>query len=183
MAALGRQTGNDDGGRIAVLDVAKVFKENKAFNQQIEAIQAQAQKLKAEVEGKQQNLQQKAHDISEKYNINTPERKSEEAKLEQDMTALRTYARQSETELMAAEAKVYYDTYQKMSGFVSEFAKQYKISLVLRFDSSECNAGDRNDVIKMVNRPVVYQSSSDITTYVIEKMNNVQTANAGVNTK
>lgn len=160
----------DNGGAIAVLDVAKVFKENAAFKQQIDAIQARAQQLKAEVEAKQNELRLKAQQINEQFKANTPDRKDAEAALEQEMTGLRTYARQSETELMTQEAKVYYDTYQKMQAIVGATAKANNIALVLRFDSSAISSEDRSSVVAGVNRAVVYQSESDITDYVIAQM-------------
>jgi Skp family chaperone for outer membrane proteins len=177
------KAGGIAGGVVVVLDVARVFKDNATFNKKIEAIQARAKTLKTEVETRQQQLQASARDISEKFEATSPDRKTAEAELEQQMTSLRTYARQSEAELMSEEAKVYYETYQTMHRIVSSAAAANNIALVLRFDSSECDPTNRGDVIKMVNRAVIYQANSDITNWVIGEMTNLETASAagGVN--
>lgn len=166
-----QDTPGSSGGAIVVLDVAKVFKSSPNFNEQIESIQDQAEKLKADVENRQRQLRDDAQEITEKFKANTPERKQAEAKVEQDMTTLRTQARQAESDLMAQEAKVYYETYLQMQAIVAQAAKDHGIALVLRFDSSEIDPNNRNSVVGGVNRPVVFQRDRDLTGYVIEQMN------------
>jgi Skp family chaperone for outer membrane proteins len=171
-------------GAIVVLDVAKVFKDNPGFNQKIEAIQQQAQKLKADVEASQQQLRAEAQSMSEKFTAGSPERKTAEAELEQKMTSLRTYARQSEGELMQQEANVYFETYQQMQKVVNDLATQYKLALVLRFDSSPINPDesgsvDRAMAVAIVNRAIVFQLKSDITDEVIKRMPAAAIADSG----
>ena len=166
-------------GTIVVLDVAKVFKENVNFNKQIEGVQAQAQKLKADVEASQQQLRENARKIDETMTANTDDRRAAEAKLEQEMTSLRTYARQSETELMTQEAKIYYDTYLQMQNIVGATAKANNFAMVLRYDSSEINPLERTSVAGGVNRAIVWQNGSDITGHIIEQMQVVQSADVG----
>ncbi len=170
-------------GTIVVLDVSKVFKSNEYFNKQIEGVQAQAQKLKADVEASQQQLRENAQKINETLAANSPDRKAAEAKLEQEMTSLRTYARQSETELMTQEAKIYYDTYLQMQNIVTTAAQANNIAMVLRFDSSEINKDDRGSVVALVNRGIVFQSKSDITDFVIKQMNPERSADSGATQK
>ena len=166
-------------GAIVVLDVAKVFKANPSFNQQIERIQSEAEKLKTEVETRQQELRAKAQNVSENFVVNTTERKEAEATLEQEMTALRTYARQAEADLMSQEAKIYYDTYLQMQAIVATAARENGIALVLRFDSSDIDPSIRSSVVSAVNRAIVFQKDSDLTGYVIEQMNTPRTAQDG----
>ncbi len=170
-------------GTIVVLDVAQVFKANVTFNKQIEGVQAQAQKLKADVEASQQQLRENAQKINETMTANTDDRRAAEAKLEQEMTSLRTYARQSETELMTQEAKIYYETYLQMQNIVAATAKANNIAMVLRYDSSEINPLERPSVVAGVNRAIVFQNNSDITNFVIEQMQVVQSADSGATQK
>ena len=162
---------------VAVLDVAKVFKENEAFKSSIDQIQAEAAQLKAKVEAEQQQIREKAQQISEQYAANSEPRRNAEADLEQQQTTLRTFARQSEQALLTREAKAYFDTYTRLRSVVAQLAESNKISLVLRFDSSDIDPTNRGDVIKGVNRGVVYQNHLDLTDHVIEAMT---TASAGV---
>ena len=54
-----------------------------------------------------------------------------------------------------------------MKQTVASLAQQYGIALVLRFDSESINPTDRGEVIKGVNRTVVYHHKLDLTNMVI----------------
>ena len=166
-----------ESGVVAVLDVAKVFKENSAFDSRMKAIKAEADKLKTQIQGEQQTIKEAAMGVSQ-YEAGTQQRNEMEAKIEQDQAALRTRARQAEAQLLNREAKIYYDTYQQLQAVVGQLAEANNISLVLRFDGEPIDATNRGEVIKGVNRSVVYFSKIDLTELVMQAMN-TDTANAG----
>lgn len=170
-------------GLVAILDVAKVFKENTVFDGKMAAIKSEADRLKEQITLEQEAIKARAQGLT-KYEIGSAERNDLEADLEQQQTALRTKARQLETSLLNREAVVYYETYQQMQTIVGSMANQYGISLVLRFDSAEIDANNRADVIKGVNRAVVYHRQLDLTKAVTDAMNaRSAQANTGVQTK
>ena len=156
-------------GIVAVLDVAEVFKDNGTFDQSMKNIKAQAEKLKVEIQGQQEKIRSDAASLIE-YETGSPDRNRLEAELEQRQAALRTRARQSEQDLLNREAEVYFQTYSKMQSVVESIAKKYNISLVLRFDSAEIDKTSRPEVIKGVNRAVVYHHKLDLTTMVVKEM-------------
>ena len=156
-----------EGGIVAVLDVAKVFKDNLEFSNQMDAIRAEADMLKKNIEGKQEEIRAKASTLA---GMEPTRRKQFEAQLEQDQTALRTEARQTEQDLLVKEASIYYETYQKMQRIVEQIAQQHNISLVLRFDSAPINPDNPNEVVVGVNRAIVYHHKLDLTTMVISNM-------------
>ena len=69
-----------------------------------------------------------------------------------------------------------------MRGVVENIASQHGISLVLRFDSEEIDPNNRAEVIKGVNRAVVYHRRLDLTGMVSKEMNGAATAQAPANT-
>ena len=156
-------------GIVAVLDVAKVFKENRAFESKMQSIKSTADQLKASIQQKQEAIKQEAAGLQQ-YEVGSPERNQMEAELVQKQAKLRTEAHQAEVDLLSKEAGVYYQTYQQMQSILSSLSTEYGISLVLRFDSETVDANNRGEVIKGVNRAVVYQQGLDLTTMVIEKM-------------
>jgi len=156
-------------GIVAVLDVAKVFKQNRDFESRMQAIKATADQLKASIQQKQEAIKQEAAGLQQ-YEVGSPERNQMEAELVQKQAKLRTEAHQAEVDLLSKEARVYYETYQEMQTILSSLSTEYGISLVLRFDSETVDASNRGEVIKGVNRAVVYQQGLDLTTLVIEKM-------------
>lgn len=167
-------------GLIAILDVAKVFKENAAFTAKMDAIKAEADRLKAEITKEQESIKTRAQGLTN-FDIGSTERNDLEVELETQQSALRRRARQLETDLLNREALVYFETYKQMQAIVGSMANQYGISLVLRFDSSEINSENRPEVIKGVNRAVVYHSRVDLTNAVMEAMN-ARTAQAQTGT-
>lgn len=171
-----------DGSRVVVLDVARVFKENLEFSQQMDRIRAQADQVKLEIESTQESIRQDAQRLPT-LEVGSPARNQLEADLEQRQTALRTKARQQEADLLTTEAQLYYQTYQKMQTVVAQLAQEYNISLVLRFDSAPIDRDNRNDVIVGVNRAVVYHVKLDLTPMVIRAMGPAVASNAAEETR
>ena len=85
-------------GRVAILDVAKVFKENASFDAKVKAIKAEADQLKVQITAEQDRI--KAEVLKLRGMKAGPERNQMEADLEQQHTRLRTTTRQSESELL-----------------------------------------------------------------------------------
>ena len=172
-----------DGGIVAVLDVAKVFKVNKNFDTEMKNIKQEADGLKAQIQQQQEAIKSEAMQISQ-YEAGSPDRNKMEAAVEQKQAALRTSARQAEADLLNREAKVYFDTYTRMQSVVSELAAKHGISMVVRFDGADVDPTVRPDVIKAVNRTVVYHKDIDLTNMVIGGMGpRIAEAPAGVQTK
>lgn len=169
-------------GRICVLDVAKVFKDNASFQTKMKGIREDATKLKESVEGQLAELQNQAKEL-ETLKENADRRKELERELVTKQAELQTRARQAEAELLTREAQIYLNTYNEMEQVVAKLAEQYNISLVLRYESAPINQDDRTDVIKGVNRQVVYQANSDLTKLVSEQMTGTAAAPAGTETR
>ena len=156
-------------GRVAILDVAKVFKDNTSFGDKMAALKAEAERLKGQVTAEQDRIKvevMKLRDLKP-----GPERNKREADLEQQHTHLRTTTRQAESELLSQEARVYFDTYREMQAVVEAIAQANGLSLVLRFDSESIDPNNRNEVIKGVNRAVVFHRELDLTKLVSEELN------------
>ena len=157
------------GGMVAVLDVAKVFEANTAFNSRMDAIKAEAQQFKTSMEQKQAELQQRAAPLKD-YQPGSTEFNQLQAQLEQETASLRTQAQQTNTELLNREATIYFDTYNQLQSTVTDLAGQFNINLIIRFDSQPIDPANRGEVIKGVNRNIVYKKNLDLTSMVIEKM-------------
>lgn len=172
----------DKGGLVAVLDVAQVFKMNQNFDSKMAAIKSEADTLKTQIEQQMEAIQNEAQSLGQ-YAVGSSERNQMEASLEQKQTSLRTKARQAEADLLNREAKIYFDTYQQMQTVVASLADQHGISLVIRFDSEKIDSENRAEVIKGVNRAVVFHRRIDLTNMVIQNMGPTTTAAAPTGTQ
>jgi Skp family chaperone for outer membrane proteins len=174
--------GGASGGWVVVLDVAKVFKANAEFDTKMKTIKSEAEQYQASFKAEQEKLQLDAQQL-QGMEANSDQRFQLEGQLEQRSTALKTKARQAETELLTKEAQAYFETYQKMQQVVASMAEQHGIVMVLRFDSEEIDPNNRADVIKGVNRAVVFHKQLDITQEVIRAMGPAVSAAATPNVK
>ncbi len=163
-------------GLVAVLDVVRVFNENADHAQKMDQIRQKAESVKTTIEQKFVQLQDEAKEAM-KLEQNTAQRNQVEAQLEQRQAAIKTEARQQETDLLTEEARVYFQTWNKLQQVIGQVASHNNISLVLRYDSASIDPENRNDVIKGVNRSVIYHDRLDITDLVIQQMG-PSTANA-----
>lgn len=157
-----------ESGIVAILDVAAVFQRNLEFKTQMADIKKEATDLKKQITDQQEAIQAKAQTISALPN--GTDRYEQEAQLEQTQAQLKTFARQAETNLLNREAQIYYVTYQKLQSVVQAVAVANNIVLVLRFDSSPVDGNNRPEVIKAVNRSVVYNRELDLTNLVASQM-------------
>lgn len=156
-------------GVVAVLDVVRVFNENADHSAEMERIRQAAESVKAEVERELEQIKADAQPLL-KMEQGSVERNQLEGQLEQRQTALKTKARQQEMDLLTAEAKVYFATWTRMQQVIARIAQHNQISLVLRFDSASMDPENRADVIKGVNRSVIYNDRLDMTDLVIAEM-------------
>jgi len=157
-----------ESGIVAILDVAAVFQRNLEFKTSMAKIKKEATDLKKQITDQQEAIQAKAQTISALPN--GADRYEQEAQLEQTQAQLKTFARQAETNLLNREAEIYYVTYQKLQSVVQAVAVANNIVLVLRFDSSPVDGNNRPEVIKAVNRSVVYNRELDLTNLVASQM-------------
>ena len=156
-------------GRVAILDVAKVFKDNTSFGDKMAALKAEAERLKGQVTAEQDRIKvevMKLRDLKP-----GPERNKREADLEQQHTHLRTTTRQAESELLSQEARVYFDTYREMQAVVEAIAQANGLSLVLRFDSEDIDPNNQQSVKKGLNRSLVFYRKLDLTPLVSQQLN------------
>lgn len=156
-------------GGVAILDVAKVFKENASFGDEMRKLKAEADQLKYEIAKEQDRIKTEVMKLRDMEA--GPKRNRMEADLEQQHTRLRTTARQTESELLSREARVYFDTYREMQAVVEALTKEYGLSLVLRFDSEKIDPNNQKSVQKGLNRAVVYHSKLDLTKMVSQQLN------------
>ena len=156
-------------GRVAILDVAKVFKDNTSFGDKMAALKAEAERLKGQVTAEQDRIKvevMKLRDLKP-----GPERNKREADLEQQHTHLRTTTRQAESELLSQEARVYFDTYREMQAVVEAIAQANGLSLVLRLDSEDIDPNNQQSVKKGLNRSLVFHRKLDLTPLVSQQLN------------
>lgn len=156
---------------IAVIDIAKVFKEHNRFNDMMQDIKNDIEAFDGQVKSESAKLKAIGEQLQtfKPGSLEYKTREEEAARLTSD---LQVKVSLKKKELLEQEARVYFQVYRELEQKIAVFAQQYRISMVLRFNSEGMKEDDRNSVLQGVNRAVVYYHPNlDITNYVLAELN------------
>ena len=181
------QTGNPAGANapqygIAVVDVSWIFKNYNSFRGKMDAMKQEMQAADAGLKADRDRIQK----LEEERNDMKPgseEFKRLDEQLAREKADFNIKAGKIRRDFLDREAVVYYDTYQEVNKAVSYYAQNKKIGLVLRFNGDKVDPAKREDVLRAINQPIVYQNSIDITPDVLAMLNpqsSAQRANGSV---
>jgi Skp family chaperone for outer membrane proteins len=156
--------------KIAVVDISYVFKEHARFKQQIETMKQKMEALDKQF-ADERNAIAKMEEQRNQFKPNAPEWKNLDNEITRKKADFTVRADQEQKTLMQEEANMYYQTYLEVQDAIETFARQYDIGLVLRFNGDKVDPALRQEIIRGINRPVVYQNSIDITPAVLQMVN------------
>lgn len=155
---------------IAVVDVSYIFKEHKQFIATMEGMKGEMKNIEGQLKGKRDNIA-KLEEARNQLNPGTPEYTAKDDQLATEKAKFNLEMERLRKQLMARESKVYFDTYQQVSYKIAEYAKQRNIGLVLRFNGDQPDVNNRSDILKDINKPVVYENNIDITRDILAIVN------------
>ncbi len=161
------------GTMVAVLDVGKVFKGHLGFTRQMEAMKADVKAFEADIQSKRQILVDQAKQLNQ-YKQGSSEYRQLEAKLAKEQSDLQVRMGLKRKGFIEREAKMFYATYQEIVAAVAMISEQYRINLVLRYNSEEIDPDNPGGVKNALNRYVIWQKNLDITKIVVKQVNDPQ---------
>lgn len=148
---------------VVIVDIKALFKAHPLFNQQLEMLRQSAETHQAESIAAQQQLSRKA-ELLNQYDRQSIEFREAEATLAREGAAMEVELRNKMFNLVKAEAKLHYDTYQQINQIVAEYCQQQELSLVLRHSPIEMSPSNPESVMQGVNSPIIFcRPSRDIT--------------------
>jgi hypothetical protein len=152
---------------IVVVDIKALFKAHTAFNTQLEGLRQLAESQQAETVELQQRLARKA-ELLRQYDAFSSEFREGEADLAREAAAAEVAMRNKMFNLVKAEAKLHYDTYQQINGLIAEYCQQRDLNLVLRHSPIEMSPANPESVMQGVNHQIIfYRPSRDITADIV----------------
>lgn len=155
---------------IAVVDISYVFKEFTKFKSTMEG-------MKTEMKGIEDSLKTKRDAIAQleearnQLKPGTPDFKAKDEQLATEKAKFNLEMDRLRKDLMERESKVYFSTYQQVSYTIGEYAKQRNIGLVLRFNGTRPDPNNSRDILKDINKPVVFENNIDITRDIVAILN------------
>ena len=151
---------------IAVVDISYIFKNYPAFTSAIEGLKKEMEGADGQLKADRDRLAQ----MEEQRNTLKPgpadfKRLDEElARQKADFSIKQGTIRR---DFLEREAKIYYQTYTQVSYAVNQFASGNNIGMVLRFNGDQIDPAQREDVMRAIMQPIVYQNNIDITPDVL----------------
>ena len=159
--------------RVAVVDVAYIFKNHQGIKAEVTRVENDLKAYDAELKGKRDALKA-AHEELKQYKAGSPEYSAQEEKVAGMESKLRLDMARKRKEPADAEAKIYYENYQRIAEGVKFIAQHYKINLVLRYNSEDMNLEQGDTVIRGVMKNIVYHDESlDMTKGVMQYLDRI----------
>jgi Skp family chaperone for outer membrane proteins len=156
------------GHRIAVVDVAYIFKNHEGIKGQVGKVENDLKSYDTQLKGQREELKQ-AIELLKEYKVGTPKYAQQEEQVAGMESKLRLEMNRKRKELADAEARIYYDNYQLIATGVKFLAQHYKINLVLRYNSEDMDLEKGDSVIRGVMKNIVYHDKAlDMTQGVMQ---------------
>ncbi len=152
---------------VALLNVSHIFKTHVRFKNMMQGMKAAVEQAEVEVKGEQVRLRKLADQLRVSPK-GTPEYKSLEEQITAGETTLAVRVRLQRKEFMQREAKIYHIVYQEIWQEVDYYARTHGIAMVQRFTAEPVDPNKPEDVIRNLNKPVVwYNPDLDITADIL----------------
>lgn len=157
---------------VAVIDIAKVFKEHSAFKKRMAELKTMFEDFQATSKARQAEIEQLAT-AAKTLKTGTDPFEQETRRVQRMAVELQADATAMQRKLMKEEAEIYAAIYREVGEKVSAYARANGIRLVLRFNGDPMDTSDRNSVLVGVNNSIVFQDQLDITDEIIRRVNDV----------
>ncbi|MFV2067047.1 MAG: OmpH family outer membrane protein [Pirellulales bacterium] len=163
---------------VAVVDISYIFKNHQRFKGKMDA-------MKKDVQAAENRLRQERQEIAklqeklETFKPGTPDYKQLDEQVAKQKADFNLKATQQRKGFLEREAKIYFETNLEVSDVVKYYAQRHNIGLVVRFNGDPVDSNRREDVLRAINRPVVYQNGVDITPDILRELHSRQSVAAG----
>lgn len=154
---------------IAVVDVGYIFKKYPRFN-------ALMEQMKADVTAAENLLKQERMSIGKEeeqlqsFQPGSPDFKRLDETLTKKKADFNVKATQQRKEFLEREARIYYQASLEVNDAIRYYAQQNNLGLVLRFNGDPIDPNNRQDVLRGINKSVVFQNGIDITPAVLQQL-------------
>jgi len=171
-SSLGQTPSTNIPHKIALIDMASVFKNYKKF-------EALREELKGDLTKSEEAFKAGADKVRQLQSEQKgyKEGSEEYSRIEKDIvtktTQLEAYRKTKQRDLIRREAQIYKTIYLEVSDAVQKYAAHYNYTLVLRFSTDEVDKSDNpEEVMRGLNRQVVYyRPNDDITNTIVKYLN------------
>jgi Skp family chaperone for outer membrane proteins len=158
--------------QVAILDLTYIFKNHLRFQQLSNDMRRAVDKAEKDLQADREAYRKLAEQMETTYRKGTPEYNAMEEELNKRAADLNLRVNRQKKEFLEQEAKIYFNVYSEVIEHVKYYSESNGINLVLRFNGDPIDRNDPQDVLKELNKSVLYYNRAiDITPLVLEKLN------------
>ena len=169
-SAAQRPEATDPQPGIALLNVSHLFKHHPDFRERLS-------EMREEATGKEQDFKERTEKLQRLKDkllvlgFGDQQRAQREAEINQLSAELQRDMQTLRTSLAGREAQLYLDLYEDIEAEVSAYAKQHRLSAVLRYASDPVDRTRLDSIQSHINRPVVWHDGrQDITQAIMQRI-------------
>jgi Skp family chaperone for outer membrane proteins len=156
---------------IALLDISKIFKSHARFLQAMEEMKGDVGKAEAQMKSEAEYVNSLVEALKQ-LKPGTVDYSTKEQEIARRRADMNVRIQLQRKEFLLREAKIYHQVYQEISKEVEAFAATNGIVTVFRYNGDQVDAENPEDVLKNINKPVVYfNPGMDITAQILERLN------------
>ena len=101
-----------------------------------------------------------------------PDYKRKEAAVAKETSDFNVNKALRNRELMEKQGKIYFNTYREVEDAVNEFCHRYNVALVIRYNAKPIDSNDPQEILRGIQRPIVYVDKRyDITGDIVTLLN------------
>lgn len=161
---------SDEAPPIAVLNMDRIFKTHKPLQDQLAPVREEAKKLQETVQLRQAEIETVATQIR-KTDPGTPDFQRLQAQLLKLNGELQQLAQSGQQSIQKQESTIYLVFYRTLDEEVTKYAKAKGLKLVIRQqDSSLDDNQPLQEILKSLNRSIIYQDGLDITDDILKAL-------------
>jgi Skp family chaperone for outer membrane proteins len=153
----------------AVLDISQVFKSCDSFNAEMAAMKSAVEPVEAEIAEEKRMIMEREKE-AEKI-ADPDESKEEQASLLREKTEFNIKMTAKRNEFLEQEAHIYLANHQRIQSIVEKYSKEHGIRLVIRVNSEQYKSPSREEILKMINAPIIFEDQVDITRDILALVN------------
>jgi len=170
-------------GRVAYVDIQRVFESSSAFNQRREALKQAVESVSREQRAEQEQIKT-LHQAVQAISNDNDAKAELEALIDAKTSEVKQKTAKARANFLEREAAMYYEFYQVITAAIGDHAAEHGIDVVLRrkapSTSSRETAAQKQsakgrDVLKIIHQPILYMRHDndfreDITDAIIERV-------------
>jgi len=155
---------------VAVVDVSYIFKNHRRHQQMINSMKSEMTNTEAELKSDSEKIRQ-MEEQRNTFQVGSKEYKDLDEELARNVAEFKLKMDRLRKSFMEREAAMYFQVYGEVSSIIAEYAQRHDIGLVIRYNGDRADPNRREDVLRDINKTVVYQNQIDITPDVLALVN------------